>query len=193
MTRKKVVRCEYLLNNRFCRAVIEDDEGRMAREESCKNELKNYCCYSCINQKLCEISCNYLDKPVDITPATAREPKEKMEFTGEYLGGHPAFPVKSNVHMMLGAENLIIDELELFVPYKNIKRIENMTKEKITATRVFLLGIVGALWKKEQLYMVLTYRDKAADNDLSMVFRMDRIEEVQPLIYQKMINAKAKK
>jgi hypothetical protein len=118
---------------------------------------------------------------------------ERIEFAGEYLGGHPAFPTKRDVYLRVGVQNLVIPELRLSIPYQNIKRIENMTKDRITTTRVFFLGVVGALWKKEQLYMVLTYRDKASRSNLSMVFRMNKIEEVQPLIYQKVINAKAKK
>ena len=50
---------------------------------------------------------------------------------------------------------------------------------------MILLGVVGALWKKEQLYMVLTYEDKVIKADQSMVFKMDKIGEAQPLIYQR--------
>jgi hypothetical protein len=190
MAEKGVVECEYFVGDRFCKAIIENDEGKRVREESCVNESKDSCCYLCAHRKSCEVSCSYLDKPADITRAKVHI---DQEFIGEYLGGHPAFPKKSNVHLILEAQNLVVHELGLSIPYRNIKRIENMTKDKITATRVLLLGIVGALWKKEQLYMVLTYRDKAAGNDLSMVFKMEKIEKVQPLIYQKMVNARAKK
>jgi hypothetical protein len=59
------------------------------------------------------------------------------------------------VYLTLYPNYLVIDEMELSIPYKSIKRLENMTKDKITAARVVFLGIAGALWKKEQLYTVL--------------------------------------
>jgi hypothetical protein len=96
------------------------------------------------------------------------------------------------VHLTLYPNNLFIDEMELPIPYKNIKRLENMTKDKITAARVVFLGIAGALWKKEQLYTVIKYKDAKSKSDLSLVFKFDKIKEVQPMIYQKMVESKKK-
>lgn len=62
MTKKAVQNCEYLVNNRLCGALSEDEEGKNVRDESCTNELKNFCCYLCNLRYSCEISCNYLDK-----------------------------------------------------------------------------------------------------------------------------------
>jgi hypothetical protein len=117
------------------------------------------------------------------------------EFRGEYFGGHPAYPKKQDVHIVLEEESLIIPELNLSLPYRSLKKIENITGEKISAARVALfgavgLGTVGALWKKEQTYMVLTYHDKEASSNLGLVFKVPHIEKVQPLIYKKMIEAK---
>ena len=198
MAEKNTVQCEYFSDGKFCKAITESDEGKLLREASCMNELRDSCCYVCAHQKSCEISCNYLWKPADITSQSMDIDQTFFEsFTGEYLGGHPAFPKKKNVQLILGAQNLVVRSpfqvMELSIPYRSIKRIENMTKDKITATRVIFLGIAGALWKKEQLYMVLTYRDKAAGNNLSVVFKVDQIEKAQPLIYQRMLNAKARK
>ena len=94
--------------------------------------------------------------------------------------------------MILGRESLVIPEFELSITYINLKRIENMTRDKISAARVVFLGVVGALWKKEQQYMVLTYRDKYAGNNLSLVFKMPHLEDVQPFIYNKMIEGRRK-
>ena len=117
---------------------------------------------------------------------------EKEKFKGEYLGGHSAFPKKRDVHIILEEEALTIPELALKIPYRDIISIENMTKEKISAARVLLLGIVGALWKKEQLFMVLKYHDSTLNAEQSMVFKMDKIEEAQRAIYNRMVAAKQK-
>ena len=201
MTGKSDVKCEYLEDGKFCKSICESDEGKAVREESCANNSKETCCYVCADRKTCEISCNYLEKPAVTGDKTRNSTNIGHEFEaeypggfkGEYLGGHPAFPKKSNVHLLLESQNLSIPELDLSISYRSIKRIENMTKEKISATRVVFLGIAGALWKKEQQYMVLTFRDKAAGNDLSLIFKMNQIEEAQPSIYQKIVAAKAKK
>lgn len=62
---KEPASCEYLLENRLCRAVIEQDEGNSARREFCKNAPKNYCCYLCGDHENCEIGCSYLDEKVE--------------------------------------------------------------------------------------------------------------------------------
>lgn len=191
---EKSVQCEFLVGRKLCNAVIENDEAKRVREESCVNEQKDSCCYLCAEKTLCEISCGYLDTPVEkAQPEVETKMDAAQEFAGEYLGGHPAFPKKSRVHLSLEEQDLVISEMEVSIPYRNIKRIESMTKEKITAARVLFLGIVGALWKKEQLYMVLTYKDGASRSNISMIFKLDEIEKAQPSIYQRMIDAKSKK
>jgi len=56
------VECEYFLVNQTCKAIFENEDGKAVREKSCRNQLKNTCCYLCKHQESCEISCNYLDK-----------------------------------------------------------------------------------------------------------------------------------
>jgi hypothetical protein len=113
------------------------------------------------------------------------------EFKAEYLGGHSAFPKKKDVKLILEPDQLVIEKMGLSFPYKQIKNIENMTKDKISAKRVILLGVIGALWKKEKIYMVLTVDDPVAKKDQDMVFDVEKIEEAQPLIYQKVTMAKS--
>lgn len=62
---KRLVLCEYLVDNRFCRSIIVGEEGKIVREESCVNKSKNSCCYLCSHQESCKISCTYLVKPKD--------------------------------------------------------------------------------------------------------------------------------
>jgi hypothetical protein len=59
------VKCEYLLDNRSCGAIAEDEEGKALREASCTNVAKSSCCYLCVNQTMCEISCAYLREQDD--------------------------------------------------------------------------------------------------------------------------------
>lgn len=115
---------------------------------------------------------------------------QKLEFKGEYLGGHSAFPKKHDVKLILETENLLIKELGLSIPYKEIMTLENATKDKISAKRVILLGIVGALWKKEELYMLLTYHDSTINAEQNMVFKMDKIGDAQPAIYMRIAQAR---
>jgi len=58
--------CEYLIDNRFCRAITENEEGKDIRNKFCINEAKDFCCYLCADRETCEIGCTYLDKPEDV-------------------------------------------------------------------------------------------------------------------------------
>jgi hypothetical protein len=46
------------MRSRLCKSVTEEPE---IRKELCTNKPKNYCCYLCLKQETCEISCQYLD------------------------------------------------------------------------------------------------------------------------------------
>jgi hypothetical protein len=63
---KTETQCEYLVDNRFCSAITENEEGKDVRNKSCTNEAKDFCCYLCADREICEISCTYLDKPEDM-------------------------------------------------------------------------------------------------------------------------------
>jgi tetratricopeptide (TPR) repeat protein len=141
-------------------------------------------------------------------------------FTGEYLGGHIRFPTKRHVKLILSSDTIAIQnnisqekqfyetsssQLEPFanlleIKYADIKKIENLTKDKISTGRVaalWLLGgstgaVAGTLWKKEKLYMVLTYYDDKISADQNLIFDMDNIEKAQSSIYTKVSAAKLK-
>lgn len=59
------MRCEYLVEDRFCQA-IEEGEGRKVREQFCKNKFKNSCCYLCNSRASCNICCMYLETTEDV-------------------------------------------------------------------------------------------------------------------------------
>jgi hypothetical protein len=56
--RRATLQCGYLKDNQFCRVIIEEEEIRILREESCRNVLKDSCCFLCSEQNLCEIGCD---------------------------------------------------------------------------------------------------------------------------------------
>jgi hypothetical protein len=60
---KEPADCEYLVDGRLCKAVIEQPEGRDIRKDFCRNSQKHYCCYLCAYREKCEISCSFLDTP----------------------------------------------------------------------------------------------------------------------------------
>lgn len=59
---KEPAQCEYIMENRLCRAVEVQPEGKEIRREFCRNTPKNYCCYLCSDREMCDISCSYLDQ-----------------------------------------------------------------------------------------------------------------------------------
>ncbi len=57
---KGQVKCEYFSKDGSCKALMKNHEGKAVREESCVSEVRDSCCYTCPEQKRCEISCDYL-------------------------------------------------------------------------------------------------------------------------------------
>ena len=61
------VNCEYFSEDGSCNAIVKDKQGEAVRDESCVNKMKNSCCYTCPEQKRCEISCDYLHTRISQT------------------------------------------------------------------------------------------------------------------------------
>jgi hypothetical protein len=117
--------------------------------------------------------------------------KEKMGYKAKYLGGHGAFPKAMDCKIILFDKYLEIPEFPMQIPYENITNVQSQTQEKITLGRVLLTGVLALAWKKKKLFMVLSYKENEVEHN--MVFDVDKIEEVQPAIYRKMMAAKAGK
>lgn len=119
--------------------------------------------------------------------------KKGMDFSykAKYLGGHSAYPNQMDVNLALNPDYLEIPEFPVMIPYPKITNVQSMSQDKLTAKRLLLVGIFAFAWKKKQMFMVLTYED-----DLGLtqnpVFHIekDKINEVQPSIYQRMMNAR---
>lgn len=79
---KEPINCEYLVDSRLCKSVTQEPE---VRNEFCTNNPKNYCCYLCLKQDKCDISCQYLDskKSVDDENFTQHIDKEIEKYQNE--------------------------------------------------------------------------------------------------------------
>ena len=111
------------------------------------------------------------------------------ELTAKYIGGHKAFPKQTHTQVLILPDRLELVKPSLVVPYISITNIENMDERKISALRVALLGIVGLFWKKKCLYTVVQYNDGLDEQTIVIDFGK-QIDEIQPLIYQKMLEAR---
>ena len=122
---------------------------------------------------------------------------EKYGYKAKYLGGHPAFPKSMKCELALYPDALEIPQMPLRLEYKNIESVQSESAENMSARRTVLGAlifgpagaVVGALWKKKKLYMVLNYKDDDG-NIQNIVLDVDKIEEVQPTIYRRMMQAK---
>jgi hypothetical protein len=129
-------------------------------------------------------------------------PQFNMPFFSErlvkvtYVGGHKAFPKKTHTMVGIHKDALELANPSLRIPYSSIKNIENMDDKKISALRVVVLGlvflplaIVGAMWKKKIIYTVIEYNDGMDEQTIILDFGK-KLEEIQPLVYQKVLNAR---
>ena len=113
-------------------------------------------------------------------------------YKAKYLGGHSAFPKQMDVHLNLLSDYIEIPEFPLRIPYVKIRNVQSLTQEKLSAMRLLLVGLLAFAWKKKKLYMLLTFEDEAGVEQ-NPVFDVDKIEEVQPAIYNRMLAVKKQK
>jgi hypothetical protein len=118
--------------------------------------------------------------------------KPDFRFEAKYVGGHKMYPKPADTKVLLFNDRLEVEKLShLKVAYKSMTNIENADESKISAMRVVLLGLIGALWKKKHTYTVIQYKD-ALNEQQTMIFDFDKdIDKVQPIIYQKMLDSRA--
>jgi hypothetical protein len=121
-----------------------------------------------------------------------QQDKPEFKFEAKYIGGHKMYPKPTDTRVLLFNDRIEVEKLNhLKVAYKSITNIENADESKISAMRVALLGIVGALWKKKHTYTVVQYKDVLGEQQ-TMVFDFEKdIDKVQPIIYQKMLESRA--
>jgi hypothetical protein len=104
------------------------------------------------------------------------------EFKGKYLGGHPALPTNREVLLKLDYETLRVNELNLSISYTAITNVEFTTKDKIQG--ILLVFGFPIFWKKEVLFLVLTYKDDL-NMERNLVFKMNDTVGSQEALYAK--------
>lgn len=58
--------------------------------------------------------------------------------------------------------------------------IENPDQDKVSAFRVVMLGIIGALWKKRHVYTIIQYKDEIGEKTVVFDFgnKIDKLIQV---------------
>lgn len=110
------------------------------------------------------------------------------DYDATYLGGLSMYADKRNVKLSVCPNEVVIDALELHIPYSIIKEVKNVNESQIKALRVIALGVVGALWKKKENFLCLVYNDGIQDQN--PVFRVDKLDMAQRDIYQHVVKTK---
>lgn len=119
--------------------------------------------------------------------------KPMVTFNAKYVGGHKAFPKSKDVKVLIYADRIKVTELNIDVLYSSVSNIENADESKISAMRVVLLGVVGALWKKKHVYTVVQYTDPLNEKQ-TLIFDFEKdMDKAQPLIYQKVLESRQSK
>jgi hypothetical protein len=104
----------------------------------------------------------------------------------KYMGGHPEHPKSSDSRVYFYNDRIELENPELTIPFKSMVNIENADEKRISAFRVVMFGIIGALWKKKHLYTIIQYTDRS--NERMIVIDFDDIVDImQPFIYRRMI------
>jgi hypothetical protein len=102
-------------------------------------------------------------------------PDEKMiyehydDFSISYIGGHVPWGTKAMINLFLTNQRVIIFMPTFFggppargpfsIFYKDISSVSIITQDKLTATRVILLGILSPLWKKKKPLLVIEMKN----------------------------------
>jgi hypothetical protein len=113
--------------------------------------------------------------------------ESENQFFPKYLGGHKLYPKSLYTKVYVFSDRLEIAGLNLRIPYTSINDIENADEKKITAKRLFLVGVFAFAWKKKDLYTIIEYTD-GFNKKQTLVFDFEKkIEEAQQKIYDRML------
>jgi len=115
------------------------------------------------------------------------EPEQVLEI--KYVGGHKAYPRGKDTAALIYSDRIEIAWLDLIIPYSSITNIKGMEDRRITKTRGYYTGPIALFWKKNYIYTVIDYNDGSDYQSIVIDFHR-AAEEVQKLIYQRMISAR---
>lgn len=128
--------------------------------------------------------------------------EDVLEFEGEYIGGQAGYTDRRQIKMRLAKENLVVAPSAfsssylgqpLFsIPYVSISSVQDMPSERISTLRVLISPIGGLLWRKNEHYLAVTFKDDL-DMEHTTIFKMKKPEEAQAAVYDKVVTAKFQK
>lgn len=111
-------------------------------------------------------------------------------FLADYIGGYAAYPEPKVVRILTYPNRLEVRELGLTIPYNQLQNVQTMTKESLTAGRMLLVGIYAFALKKRTNYLVITFNDVVGIEQSPAFDLFGKISEIQPLLYEQMVNAR---
>ena len=113
--------------------------------------------------------------------------KQEIEFDSKYIGGHKLYPKSSDVKVHMFSDRIEVEALHIRIPYTWITDIENADEKKISARRMFLVGLYSFAWKKKDLYTIIEYLD-GFNQKQTLIFDFGKkIQEAQQKIYDRML------
>lgn len=103
------------------------------------------------------------------------------------MGGHTEYPTPKWTGVFLYHDKIILQGLDLEIPYASILEIHNANKEEIAG--FLFVGPLGTWWKKNYSYTVLQYKNDIDTRTIVVDFEKN-IDFAQRLIYRRMIRFK---
>ena len=126
-------------------------------------------------------------------------PDNPYFYNSKYMGGHKAYPSHSGTRLYFYEERIAVDSPKLVIPYRFMKNIENITERRISILRVVVLGlifvplaIVGALWKKNHIYIIIRFNDNFDDQMIIVDFEQN-LDSAQSVIYNRILEFRNKR
>jgi hypothetical protein len=83
-------------------------------------------------------------------------------------------------------DELVIPELHLQIPFEKAHNVQSLSLEKLETLGLLHAGLLASALKKKKVYMVLTFDDDAAVEQ-NPVFEVEKIEEIQSILYHRIM------
>ena len=89
------------------------------------------------------------------------------------------YPKTRDTEILIYYDRIFLKKLELDIPFRSMKNIENSDAERLTKTRMILVPFfIGFFWKKKYLYTVIDYNDGRSDQSIVLDLHRE-VEKVQ--------------
>jgi hypothetical protein len=113
--------------------------------------------------------------------------KPEIEFDSKYIGGHKLHPKSLDAKVYIFSDRIEVEVLHIRIPYTSVTDIENADEKKISAKRMFLVGVFAFAWKKKDVYTIIEYIDGFNQKQILVFDFGKKIEEAQRKIYDRML------